>query len=52
MIYLLDADALIQAANVYYSFKAWPGFWKWIEQKHAEGVFFSLEKVHEEIAGD
>ncbi len=49
MTYLVDANVLIEAKNRYYAFDIAPGFWKWLNQAHAQGTVFSIEKVGEEL---
>ena len=51
MTYLVDANVLIEAKNRYYAFDIAPGFWKWLNQAHAQGTVFSIEKVGEELGG-
>jgi len=53
MPYLLDANAFIQAKNLWYGFDFCPAYWDWIIQKNREDVVFSIEKVSNELdAGD
>ena len=40
MKYLVDANVLIEAKNRYYAFDIAPGFWKWLDQAHAQGGLF------------
>lgn len=49
MAYLLDSDVLMEGRKRYYSFEICPGFWEWIERRHAEGTVLSVEKVKAEI---
>lgn len=51
MAYLLDANVFIQAKNLHYGFDFCPGFWDWLDQAHAAGNVFSIEKVGDELAG-
>lgn len=50
MAYLLDANVFIQAKNLHYAFDFCPGFWDWLDDAHAAGNVFSIEKVGDEIA--
>ena len=45
MTYLVDANVLIEAKNRYYAFDIAPGFWKWLDQAHAQGTVFSRVKI-------
>lgn len=49
MIYLLDANTLIEAKNRYYSMTICPGYWSWILQSHGQGVIASIETVGQEL---
>lgn len=49
MAYLLDTNVFIQAKNLYYGFDVCPGFWQWLEQKHAERQVFSISRVGDKI---
>ncbi len=51
MAYLLDSDVFIQAKNLHYGFDFCPAFWEWIDQQHAAGVAFSVERVKDELVG-
>lgn len=51
MAYLLDANVFIEAKNRFYGFDFCPAFWDWIDQAHAAGRVFSIEKVADEIVG-
>ena len=44
MKYLVDTNVLIEAKNRYYAFDIAPGFWKWLNQEHAQGTVFSQVK--------
>ncbi len=53
MAFLLDANVLITAKNLYYGKDFCPGFWEWIEEKGKDGVVHSVSKVKDEItSGD
>ena len=47
--YLIDSDVLIGAQNGYYNNHFCKAFWEWLEQGHRGGLFFSIDKVKEEI---
>jgi hypothetical protein len=49
MAYLLDANVLIAAKNLYYGIDFCPGFWNWIDNKGRDGVVCSVGKVKDEI---
>lgn len=49
MIYLLDANTLIEAKNRYYSMTICSGYWAWILQSHDQGVVASIETVGQEL---
>ncbi len=49
MIYLLDANTLIEAKNRYYSMTICPGYWSWILQSHGQGVVASIDTVSDEL---
>ena len=49
MPYLLDANVFIESKNRHYGFDFCPAFWAWIDEEHAKGTVFSVEKVYEEI---
>jgi Domain of unknown function (DUF4411) len=51
MPYLLDANVFIQAKNLHYSFDFCPAFWEWVDNEHANGKVFSIEKVRDELIG-
>jgi len=49
MMYVLDANILIEAKNRYYSFDIAPGFWFWLESTYKQGQTCSIEAVRDEI---
>lgn len=49
MIYLLDANVLINANNFYYSFNAVPQFWEWLIFMGASGNVKIPIEIYEEI---
>ena len=50
MVYLLDADTLIQAKDEYYAFDLCPGFWTWLDQQNAAARIYSVQAVKDELA--
>jgi predicted nucleic acid-binding protein len=53
MAYLLDTNAFIEARKRWYGFDFCPAYWAWLQEAHASGVVYSIEKVADEIlAGD
>ncbi len=51
MSYLLDANIFIQAKNMHYGFDFCPAFWDWVDDSHARGTVFSIDKVRDELIG-
>ena len=49
MTYLLDANALITAKNVYYAFDLVPAFWNWLEEKIAGGTVDTAARIRQEL---
>lgn len=49
MIYLLDANTLIEAKNRYYGMSICPGYWAWVLRSHGQGVLASIESVGDEL---
>jgi len=49
MIYLLDANTLIEAKNRYYGMTICPGYWSWILRSNGQGVVASIETVGDEL---
>lgn len=47
--YLIDANVLVQAKNLYYRFEFCGGFWSWLEDGHKAGLVFSVAKVRGEL---
>ena len=53
MIYLLDADSLIRAANTFYRLKRVAPFWEWLEEQgNLENVKIPIEQYEEVTAGN
>lgn len=51
MPYLLDANVLIAAKNLYYGFDFCPAFWDWVIRENRAGRVFSVSRVLNEITG-
>lgn len=49
MMYLLDANVLIDGKNRHYGFDIAPGFWDWLVQAHDSGRVFTVRAVADEI---
>lgn len=49
MIYLLDANTLIEAKNRYYRMAVCPAYWDWIQRSQGAGVVASIDLVGDEI---
>lgn len=49
MIYLLDANTLIEAKNRYYRMTVCPAYWNWVQRSHGAGVVASIEPVGVEL---
>ena len=49
MGYLLDSNVFIQAKNLHYGFDFCPAFWDWLDDSHARGTVFSIDKVRDEL---
>lgn len=50
MTYLLDANAFMEAARLYYGFDLAPGFWRWLKESSVERKVASVRPVRDEIA--
>ena len=50
MIYLLDANAYIEAKNRYYRMTICPGFWDWMDLGFASGQVGSIRMVFDELS--
>lgn len=48
-MYLMDANAFMEASRLYYSFKIAPGYWEWLVEKFEAGELASVEAVYDEI---
>lgn len=48
-MYLLDANAFMEASRLYYSFKIAPGYWSWLVARFQAGQISSVEAVYDEI---
>ena len=49
MVYLLDANVLITANNLYYPVDAVPEFWDWLAHQAAEGAVKMPIETYEEV---
>lgn len=49
MIYLLDANTLIEAKNRYYRMTVCPAYWAWIQRSKGAGIVSSIDFVGEEL---
>lgn len=49
MIYLLDANTLIEAKNRYYRMTVCPGYWRWVQRSQGAGIVASIDLVGEEL---
>ena len=47
--YLFDSDVLITAKNIHYKPGFCPEFWDWIVAGHKSALFFSIDKVKDEL---
>ena len=48
-MYLLDANAFMEASRLYYASDIAPGFWTWLGDPTHEGQVASIEAVRDEI---
>lgn len=48
-MYLLDANAFMEANRLYYAFDIAPGFWTWLGDSSLAGQVASIEAVKDEI---
>ncbi|WZH53398.1 MAG: DUF4411 family protein [Nocardioides alkalitolerans] len=48
-MYLLDANAFMEASRLYYAFDIAPGFWSWLGDPALAGQVASIEAVKDEI---
>lgn len=49
MLYLLDANTLIEAKNFYYPIERVPEFWEWLLYQGSVGVIKVPSEIHDEI---
>lgn len=49
MIYLLDANVLINASRDHYRFHVCPGFWDWVFRSHRASEVYSVSQVQAEL---
>jgi hypothetical protein len=50
MIYLLDANVLIDANRDYYPLDRVPEFWGWLELRASEGSLMVPQAIYEEVS--
>jgi hypothetical protein len=48
-MFLLDANAFMEASRLYYAFDLVPGFWAWLSNDALTGEVASIEAVRDEI---
>lgn len=48
-MYLLDANAFMEANRMYYSFDIAPGFWSWLADQSLAGQVASIDAIKDEI---
>lgn len=48
-MYLLDANAFMEATRLYYAFDIAPGFWTWLGDSSLAGQVSSIDAVKDEI---
>ena len=49
MIYLLDANTLIEAKNRYYQMSICPGYWDWLLKASQAGKVSSIRSMRDEL---
>jgi hypothetical protein len=49
-MYLIDANAFIEASRHYYSFNLAPRYWNWLHEQSVAGNLGSIQAVYDEIA--
>jgi hypothetical protein len=49
MLYLLDANILITAANTYYGITRVPEFWSWLQHQETSGRIKIPVEMYEEV---
>lgn len=49
MRYLFDSDVLISSARLHYHPNYCGAFWDWIAAGHQAGIFYSIDKVKDEL---
>lgn len=49
-MYLIDANAFIEASRHYYSFSLAPRYWNWLYEQSVAGTVGSIKAVYDEIA--
>jgi hypothetical protein len=51
MLYLLDANTLIDAKNFYWQMERVPEFWEWLEYQGNEGRIKIPQEIYDELDG-
>lgn len=51
MPYLLDTDVLVASKRIHYHPDFCQLFWDWVDAGHGSGLFYSLDKVKDELEG-
>lgn len=49
-MYLIDANAFIEASRHYYSFNLAPRYWNWLYEQSVAGEIGSIQAVYDEIS--
>ncbi len=47
--YLFDSDVLMTSGRLHYQIDFCQSFWDWLEEGHKRGIFFSIDKVKNEL---
>ena len=48
-MFLLNANAFIEASRLYYGFDIAPGFWRWLEDPLLAGQVASMQVIRDEV---
>jgi hypothetical protein len=48
-VYLVDTNVFIQAKNLYYPYRQFPGVWEWLDREFQSDNFASIIPVHDEM---
>lgn len=49
-MYLIDANAFIEASRHYYSFNLAPRYWTWLHEQSVSGAISSIQAVYDELS--